>query len=59
MKADRVWLITNRPDVDEGRKFVKSIQNELKRAGIECSQMEADRVDLFDVLRALRIIILR
>lgn len=59
MKADRVWLITNRPGVAEGRKFVKSIQNELKHAGIECSQTEADRIDLFDILRVLRLIILK
>jgi hypothetical protein len=59
MKADRVWLITNRPDVEEGRKFVKSIQYKLKQAAIECLQMEADRIDLFDILRALRLIILK
>ena len=59
MKADRVWLITNNPDVEEGRKFVKSIQHQLKHEGIECLQMEADRIDLFDILRVLRLIILR
>ena len=59
MNADRVWLVTNRPDVDEGRKFVKSIQDQLKHARIECLQMEADRIDLFDILRALRLIILK
>jgi len=59
MKADRVWLITNNPDVEEGRKFVKSIQHQLKHEGIECLQMEADRIDLFDILRVLRLIILK
>jgi hypothetical protein len=60
MKADRVWLITHdKRKVDEGDKFVKSIQAKLKAARIDCLQEEADRIDLFDVLRVLRMIILR
>jgi Family of unknown function (DUF6293) len=60
MKADRVWLIThNNPSIDEGHQFVNSIRDKLKQARIECLQMEADRVELFDILRALRIIILK
>ncbi len=60
MKADRVWLIEhNKPNVDEGHQFVKSIRDKLKQARIECLQTEADRIDLFDILRALRIIILK
>jgi uncharacterized protein DUF6293 len=60
MKADRVWLIThNNPSIDEGHQFVKSIRDKLKQARIECLQTEADRVELFDILRALRIIILK
>jgi len=59
-KADRVWLIIHHnPSVDEGHQFVKSIRDMLKQARIECLQTEADRVELFDILRALRIIILK
>ena len=59
MKADRVWLIThNNASIDEGRRFVKSIQDKLKHERIECLDAEADRIDLFDILRTLRSIIL-
>src|SRR2546421_5500489 len=60
MKADRVWLIThNNTSIDEGHQFVNSIRDKLNQERIECLQMEADRVELFDILRALRIIILK
>jgi hypothetical protein len=60
MKADRVWLIIHdNPSVDEGHQFVESIRDKLKQARIECLQTEADRVELFDILRALRVIILK
>jgi uncharacterized protein DUF6293 len=57
MKADRVWLVAhNEPHVDKGDKFVKAIQSKLKDARIECLQAQANRIDLFDILRALRTI---
>ncbi len=60
MKADRIWLIAhNEPHTDKGDKFVKSIQSKLKDAGIECLQAHANRIDLFDILRALRTIVLQ
>ena len=60
MKADRVWLITHdKRDEDNGGKFVKLIQAKLKEARIECLQERADRIELFDVLRVLRMIILK
>lgn len=60
MKADRVWLIThNNPHEDEGSKFVKLIQARFKESKILTLQEQADRMDLFDILRALRIIILK
>jgi hypothetical protein len=60
MRADRVWLITNNePHADKGDKFVKSIQSKLKDARIDCLQAQADRIDLFDILRALRTIVLK
>jgi uncharacterized protein DUF6293 len=60
MRADRVWLITNNePHADKGDKFVKSILSKLKDARIDCLQAQADRIDLFDILRALRTIVLK
>jgi hypothetical protein len=60
MKADKVWLIThNNTSDDKGRQFVTSIREKLKQERIERLQMEADRTELFDTLRTLRIIILR
>jgi Family of unknown function (DUF6293) len=60
MKADRVWLIThNNPHEDEGSKFIKLIQEKLKESRIQCLQKQANRIDLFDILRALRLIILK
>src|ERR687885_1946443 len=60
MKADRVWLIVHAgAKADKGDKFVKAIQAKLKDARIECSKALADRIDLFDILRVLRTIILK
>ena len=60
MKADRVWLIIHsEPNVDKGGRFIKLIQAKLKDARIDCLQAQADRIDLFDILRALRTIVLR
>jgi hypothetical protein len=60
MKADRVWLIVHRGfQADKGDKFVKAIQSKLEDARIDCLQAAADRIDLFDILRALRTIILK
>jgi hypothetical protein len=60
MKADRVWLIVHdKAHEDKGDKFVKAIQSKLGDARIDCLQAQADRIDLFDILRALRTIFLR
>lgn len=59
-KADRVWLIThNGQHEDKGNPFVESIEKKLKAENIQCRQAPADRIDLFDILRALRSIILQ
>jgi hypothetical protein len=60
MKADRVWLIVHdKAHEDKGDRFVKRIQSKLKDARIECLQAQADRIDLFDILRTLRTIFLK
>jgi Family of unknown function (DUF6293) len=59
MKADRVWLIVHdKAHEDKGDKFVKAIHSKLKDARIDCLQAQANRIDLFDMLRALRTIFL-
>jgi Family of unknown function (DUF6293) len=60
MKADRVWLIVHdKAHEDKGNRFIKAIQSKLKDARIECLQAQADRIDLFDILRILRTIFLQ
>jgi Family of unknown function (DUF6293) len=59
-KADRVWLlIHNGPDKDKGEVFASLIKSKFNDGGIDCQQAHADRTDLFDILRALRSIILK
>ena len=60
MKADRVWLtVHSGSEVDKGDEFVKAIQWKLNDGRIECLQASADRIDLFDISKALRTIILK
>jgi hypothetical protein len=60
-KADRVWLITDKPshEEDKGSPYVEAIEKKLNASNIDCQQASADRTDLFDTLRALRTIIFR
>jgi hypothetical protein len=59
-KADRVWLIIDKPShqEDKGSPYAQTIAKKLKAANIYCQQAPADRIDLFDILRALRTIIM-
>jgi hypothetical protein len=60
MRADRVWLVVhNEPHDNKGAQFVERVKNKLESLNIECRQVEADRTDLFDILRALRTVILQ
>jgi hypothetical protein len=57
-KADRVWLITDKPShEDKGSPYAEAIEKKLKASNIDCNLQSADRTDLFDTLRALRTII--
>jgi hypothetical protein len=59
-KADKVWLVTHdNPNEDKGNIFVESIEKRLRSAHIECRKSFANRIDLFDILRELRSIILQ
>jgi len=44
---------------DKGSPYARSIARKLKESNIDCQQASADRIDLFDILRALRTIIMR
>src|SRR5918995_5801790 len=44
---------------DKGSPYTESIEKKLKASNIDCRQASADRIDLFDILRALRTIIFR
>jgi hypothetical protein len=58
-KADRLWLITDRlSHEDKGSPYAQSIEKKLKAANIDCQKASANRIDLFDILRALRTIIM-
>ena len=50
-KADRVWLLTEKPShgEDKGSPYAKSIARKLKESNIDCQQASADRIDLFDL----------
>jgi hypothetical protein len=59
-KADKVWLVTHdNPHEDKGHTFAEQIDKKLRAAHIECRRSLANRIDLFDILRALRSIILQ
>lgn len=59
MKADRIWLLVHsRPAEDRGRSFRDEIETAFKEARIEVRVIDADRTDLFDMLRALSTIIM-
>jgi hypothetical protein len=58
MKADKVWLILHNGFNDDiGKSFSNSICGQLSDYGIEYELENADRTQLFDTLRVLRIII--
>lgn len=59
MKADRVWLLVHsKPSEDKGQPFRAEIESAFKEARIEVRVIDADRTDLFDMLRALSTIIM-
>ena len=57
-KADRVWLlIHNNPSIDQSGPYVKQIVSKCKEYGIEVKKRHADRMDLFDMIRAINEIV--
>jgi len=62
MKADRVWLMTERdPARDQGRSYLEKVEAEIHRQNehceIEIKRCDFDGRDLYDVLRAFREIV--
>ena len=55
-KADRVWILVPRHD-DAAKAFLESVRARLADAGIEAFEIDHDRGDLFDIIRATREII--
>jgi hypothetical protein len=59
MRADRVWLLNHyKPEEDKGNPFIPQVEKKLKDSNIECKKAQANRTDLFDILRAFHEIIL-
>jgi Domain of unknown function (DUF6293)/DUF6293 C-terminal winged helix domain len=59
MRADRVWLLNHdKPEEDKGNPFIPQVEKKLKDSNIECKKAQANRTDLFDILRAFHQIIL-
>ena len=60
MKSDRIWLIThNDPSDSLGKSFSNDIKEDLDKHKIEYRFESADRTDLFDILKALKMIIFK
>jgi hypothetical protein len=51
--------VHNEPHDNKGAQFVEKVKKKLQSLSIECREVEADRTDLFDILRALRTVILQ
>jgi hypothetical protein len=59
MRADRVWLLNHdKPQEDKGNPFIPQVEKRLKESNIECKKTQANRTDLFDILRAFHQIVL-
>ena len=58
MKADRVWLVMHEdPSKDRAQGFMEKIKSQLKKEKIEVKITNANRFDLFKILRALKEIV--
>jgi len=59
MRADRIWLLNHNQPEDRGNPFTSQVEKKLKNSSIECRKTQADRTDLFDILKAFHRIILQ
>lgn len=56
MKADRVWLLLNKPESKE-RVYAKSIKKTLEGKNIDVKEKTVERLDPYSILRAFNYII--
>jgi len=57
-KADKVWLLVHdNPSADKALPYVEKIKSELKKLKIKTEIARADRLNLFQILRAVREIV--
>ena len=58
MKADKVWLlIHNNPSEDKGKPYTEKIQSEFKKMNIKVELSKVDRLELFQIIKAVREIV--
>ncbi len=57
-KADKVWLLVHdKPSEDKATPFAEKIKAQLKKAGIQVDVARADRLDLFQIIKAVKEIV--
>jgi len=57
-KADKVWLVVHdNPATDKAKVFVEKITNELKKVKIKVEIAYANRLDLFQIIKAVKDIV--
>lgn len=58
MKADKVWLLVHdNTSEDKGRPYVEKIQDELKKLKIKVEVFRVNRLNLFQIIRAVKEIV--
>ena len=58
MKADKVWLLVHdNPSEDKGLPYIEQIKNELKKQKIKVEISSVNRLDLFQIIRAVKEIV--
>ena len=58
MRADKVWLLVHdKPSEDKGKPYIEKIQNELKKQKIKVEISHVNRLDLFQIIKAVKEIV--
>ena len=58
MRADKVWLLVHdNASEDKGRSYIEKIQNELKKQKIKVEISRVNRLDLFQIIKAVKEIV--
>ena len=54
-RADRLWLLVHtNTALDQSGPYVDQIESECKQLGVEVKRQHADRMDLFEMIRAIK-----